>query len=386
MSSASARRNRLLLTVAVLTSACAVRQSQTYRLAPQTSAHVLIPPGVATPAATHAAFTMKFAKGRPCASSADAVTVESRGSKLRVLVARDALLRQAAGWLRQWTTQFEAQGCIPQGTGMDFAARILESVPLDPSAAYRLLHGDNAQQGYVELGPENRLQAQAPILKSGNSPDANVIEIASVTGNDRSLNVDVHESDEAIGVETSWYTLRPKPDGAGTTIVAVSAERRIDGKTEPVARPTRNYFPFAPEIGFYRLIYKADISGKGSTTEIIVGAADRIELDRRTRQVLDDFDTCKVSDPSLCAVIPRHVALNPVMAVTVNGREVRVGIRGTVRGAVRQAGGPQRAEEVLTSLTVRKPYGGKLVDVEFDRTGSAILDMTLLGGESISWK
>jgi hypothetical protein len=35
---------------------------------------------------------------------------------------------------------------------------------------------------------------------------------------------------------------------------------------------------------------------------------------------------------------------------------------------------------------VLKPYGGKLAEVEFDRASSAILDMTLLGGESISWK
>ena len=101
-----------------------------------------------------------------------------------------------------------------------------------------------------------------------------------------------------------------------------------------------------------------------------MGAPDRLELERRTVRVLDNFDTCKVSDPNLCAVIPRHVALNPVLAVTVNGSEVRVGIRGTVRSAILQAGGPRRAEEVLPTLTVRKPYGNKSVDVEFDRANA----------------
>jgi hypothetical protein len=101
--------------------------------------------------------------------------------------------------------------------------------------------------------------------------------------------------------------------------------------------------------------------------------------------VLDDFNTCKVSDPEMCAVIPRRVALNAVLAITVNGKETRIGIRGTVRSAILQGGGLRRAQDVVSTLSVRKPYEGKLVDVRFDRASSAILDMTLLGGEVIDW-
>jgi len=50
-----------------------------------------------------------------------------------------------------------------------------------------------------------------------------------------------------------------------------------------------------------------------------------------------------------------------------------------------QGGGPRRAEDVVSTLSVRKPYEGKLVDVEFDPASSAILDMTLLGGKVIDW-
>jgi hypothetical protein len=127
------------------------------------------------------------------------------------------------------------------------------------------------------------------------------------------------------------------------------------------------------------------MEGKGTTTEIVVGAPNLLELQRRTRQVLDDFNTCKVSDPEMCAVIPRRVALNAVLAVSVNGKETRIGIRGTVRSAIVQGGGPRRAEDVVSTLSVRKPHEGKLVDVQFDRASSAILDMTLVGGEVIDW-
>jgi len=380
-------RNLLLVAVAVLTgSSCAVHKPQTYRLAPAGSSHILVPPGIATADIARGSLSIKPPKGRSCAPAGDAVAVERRAGKLRLSVARDLLLKQPSGWLRQWATEFETQGCIAAGTGLDFAARILETLPLDPAAVYRLLHGDSVQQGYVELGPENRLQTQAPIMKSGKPAETNAIDIVSVAGRGNSLDVDIRSSEEVLGVETSWYALAPKTDGPGARIVTLSSERRIDGKTEAAAGPMENYFRFTPDIGFYRLIYKADLGEKGATTEIVVGAPDRVELERRTRLVLDNFDTCRVSDLSMCALIPRHVALNAVMAVTVNGAEVRVGIRGTVRGAIWQAGGPRNAEEVLPRLSVRKPCGGKLVDVDFDRGSSAILDVMLLGGEEISWK
>jgi len=376
-----------VLSVIVLwgASGCSARNPRTYRLAPVLNAPVLVPPGIASADVARGAVTIPRPKGVPCASPGEAIALERHGGNIRLTVMRDALVKQPAGWLRSWTADFESAGCIPAGTGLELAARILESVPLDPSTAYQLMHADSIRQGFVELGPENRLQTQAPILKSGNSPDANVIEIAAISQSGNTLNVDIHASEELLGVETAWYALRPKADGPGTRIVALSAERRIDGKPEPAGGPLKDYFPFAPEIGFYRLIYKADLTDKGATTEIVVGAPGRAELERRTRRVLDDFNVCKVSDPSLCAVIPRHVALNPVLAVTVNGQEVRVGIRTRVRSAIIQSGGPKRVEDVLPALMVKKPYGGKLVDVEFDRASSAILDMTLLGGEEISY-
>ena len=43
-------------------------------------------------------------------------------------------------------------------------------------------------------------------------------------------------------------------------------------------------------------------------------------------------------------------------------------------------------EDLTSTLSVRKPYEGKLVDVQFDRASSAILDMMLLGGEVIEWE
>ena len=212
----------LLFAALLLASGCAKPIAQTYRLTPNGTTRILVPPGVATPETARATLALPASKARPCTPAAAPITLEKHGAKLRLTVDRDALAQQSPGWLRQWTAELESQGCIPHGAAADLADRILQSVPLDPAAAYRLLHADSIQRGFVELGPENRLQTQAPILKSGKSADANVIDIASVTGHGNALDVDIRESDEVIGVETAWYTLQPKTAGAGTTIVPIS--------------------------------------------------------------------------------------------------------------------------------------------------------------------
>ncbi|HUI55688.1 MAG TPA: hypothetical protein VLY04_11995 [Bryobacteraceae bacterium] len=378
----------LLLTLALFltTAACAVRAPQTYRLIPQDRGRVLVPPGVATLAVTQATFTVEIPSWRPpCNPTGDAVAIQPSGKKLRITVTRDSLALQPPGWLGQWTAEAEAAGCLAPGKGLEFASRILDSVPLDPSVAYKLLHADNIRKGYIDLGPEDRLQVVSPIMKAGVAPDAPILETATASGNDRQITLDVRTTTNLIGVETAWYAFRPKPDHIGSTIVPIAAERSIQGRKEPADAPLTNYFQFSPSAAFYRLFYKTDPADNG-ITEIVITAPTRAELDRRTQALSADFNLCQKSDPDMCTVIPRRVAVNPFLLVTVNGAETRLVIGSSVRNAIMAGGGPPRGQEVLPQLTVFKPYAGKLVPVEFDRSRQEILDLVLLGGESISWK
>jgi len=378
----------LLVTVTLLLAsmACAVRKPQTYRLIPQDRNRVLVPPGVATPAVAQATFILEIPSWRPpCNPVGDAVVIQPSRKKLRITVMRDALVQQPPGWLAQWTAEAEAQGCLAPGAGLQFASRILDSVPLDPSAAYKLLHADNIRKGYIDLGTEDRLQVVSPIMKAGVAPDAPILETANASGNDRQITLDVRSTSNLIGVETAWYAFQPKPDHVGSTIVPIAAERSIQGKKEPAAAPITNYFQFSPSAAFYRLFYKTDPADNG-ITEIVITAPTRAELDRLTQALSADFNLCQKSDPGMCMVIPRRVAVNPFLLVTVNGAETRLVIGSSVRNAIMAGGGPLRGQEVLPQLSVLKPYAGKLVPVEFDRSRQEILDLVLLGGESISWK
>jgi hypothetical protein len=85
-------------------------------------------------------------------------------------------------------------------------------------------------------------------------------------------------------------------------------------------------------------------------------------------------------------VIPKRVALNPFLVITVNGSETTVPVGSTLRAAIQAATGARIVERVPPELKVYKLYGGKPVPVEFDRAGPEILGLVLNGGERIYWK
>jgi hypothetical protein len=363
---------------------CTPKKPVTYRLAPQ--GRVLVPPGVVKPDLAQAKLTADVLQWRPaCAPDGTAITVLPRKKKkVQLTITRDDLLRQPVGWLAEWTTKAEAQGCLAPHTGLVLAMRILESLPFDPSRAYRLLHSDNVSKGYIDLGPQTELQVVSPILKEGTASDAPVLETTSVAGRGGTLEVGVKASPNLIGYETAWYALLVKPDGAGSTITALGAERTIAGKKEPADGPKTNWFQFSPQAGYYRMFYKTDPADNG-ITEIVVGGATLAELDRLTEAMRADTATCDKSGTTMCVVIPRQVAVNPFLHVTVNGKDTRLNLGSSVRLAILAGGGFPTPKD-MPNLVVLKPYNGKLTPVEFSHLSGAIFDVVLLGGESISWK
>ena len=363
------------LLLSIVTTGCAVRQ--TYRLVTQDAGRVLIPPGVSKPNVGQRTFTTDIAAGRgSCAPAEGAVAIQSRRGRVRVSVTREPLLKQAPGWLSAWTAQAESQGCIAAGEGLRLAARIVESLPLDPRAAWRLLHANDLQTGYVDLGPETRLQVVSPILREGASPDAPILDTSNLTGEGNRLALDLKSSPNLVGYETAWYAVQPKAGQIGFDITPLSAEKHIQGKVEPAAAPATNYLKFEPQAAYYRLFYKAD---QGEVVEVVLAAPTRAELDRQTQAFSSDPALCAQVPTQTCLVIPKRVAVNPFLVIAVNGSETTVPVGSTIRAAT-------HLDRVPPDLKVYKLYAGKAVPVEFDRASPEILGLVLNGGERISWK
>ena len=347
----------------LLLTGCAVRQPATWRL----SGRTLMPPGLAADVSQRT-FTAPIKSASHCPES-DAIAVQPRRSRLRVTVYRDALVKQPRGWLTKWTGQAEAQGCIAPGQGALLASRIVESIALPSGADLRLLRVDGPPN-FVEIGAGIRLQAVSPILRPGVSSDAAQFDIDKVSGGGSTLTADLKSSPDLIGFETAWYDLRPKTAGAGFTIVPSSAETNIKGQVESRPAPARNYFQFAPELGFYRLFYKADRS------EVLAAAVTRAALPT-------DPETCDRPGGSVCLAIPRGIGVNPYMLVSVNGTPVAVAINSDLRSLIRTM--RQSEDKVLLTLAVTRLWAGKPVALEFDRSRPDILGLVLTGNEQFRW-
>jgi hypothetical protein len=363
------------LLLSMVSGGCAVRQ--TYRLVRQNGGGVLIPPGVSRPDVGQRNFTANVAPGRgSCAPADGAIAIQSRGGHVRVAVTREPLLKHPPGWLSAWTAQAELRGCIAAGEGLKLAARIVESLPLDPRIAWRLLHADDRQTGYVDLGPETRLQVVSPILREGAPPDAPILEASNLTGEGNSLTLTLKSTPNLVGYEVAWYAIQPKAGHIGFAITPLSAERHIRGRVEPAAAPATNYLKFEPQAAYYRLFYKAD---QGEVVEVVLSAATRAELDRQTPTFNSGPAPCAQVANQACVAIPKRVALNPFLAITLNGSETTVPVGSTVRSAI-------HVERLPADLKVDKLFAGKPVPVEFDRASPEILGLVLNGGERISWK
>jgi len=362
---------RALFVLALLAAGCAVRAPQSYRLVDR----VLIPPGIVSATAPQRPIRTAVAmKARTCSESG--VTVTRR----RISTTRDALLKLPAGGLAALTAGFEERGCVAEGEGARVAVRIVESVALEPVAAYRLLHPGLRESWYFDLGPENRLQVDSPIVRAGADAEKPLLQGASTTTMPREgqLEVATKVSSDLVGFETAWYGVRPKPQSSGFIIVPLYAESHIQGVVERTAEPRTNYFHFRADAACYRIFHRGD------QTIIVVSAPTRAELDRETRALQKDPAACAAFAPQTCVLAPHNVGINATVVVTVNGKETAVLVGGAVRAAI-QAGGERNPDAVLARLTVRKPYNGKLTAVEFDPANREILSMILFGGESLEW-
>jgi len=302
------------------------------------------------------------------------VTLQPHNGHLRVTAARAALIAQPPGWLSLWAADLEAKGCLAVGEASKLAESVAESLPLFENLAFRLLYAGDRRTGQVDLGPGVRLEVTSPLLREGAVPDAPL----QMSGRGNSLTVTA--STDLLGYENAWYSVQPKPNGPGFAIQPVSAESHIGGTVEPRPAPAADYLSFPPAAAFYRLLYK---SGQTDFTALVIAGRTLADVDRLSKLAESGGVSCRTPE-DLCVAIPKRVAINPFIPVTMNGRELLVGWGATLAEAIRDSGEPQPAT-VLPRLTVYKRYAGRPAEIQF-AASPAILDLVLTGGEVVAWK
>lgn len=368
-----------ILAACIFASSCAAHRPalETWRLENRNASHpILLPPGVAAPSKPQLNLTSSVTPADgSCSQSRGVIEIKRRKHRLVFTVFPDALAEQQPGWLAQWSSSLEASRCIPQGSAPRIAAQIVKSVPLPPNSAVHLLHPNSTQSGQVDVGAGMRLEIIGPILKPDASPDGPLVTTASGNG----LTVSF-VANNFIGYETAWYAIRPRPHASGFLIMPESAERHLHDQTEKRAEPATNYLRFPPDAAFYRLFYK---SGETSYTAILLAGRTWPELERNSAALAKG--SCADVTSGLCLPIPKRVAINPFVSVTVNGSPLSLAWGSRVADAIRHAG-ERRPAALLEHLYVERQYKGRPVRVEFDPRDQAVLSLLLTGGETISWK
>jgi hypothetical protein len=294
---------------------------------------------------------------------------------MRVTVKRDTLIKEPPGSLSLWAADLEARGCLAQGDGPKLAQLVAESLPLEAHETFRLLYSGDKRTGEVDLGANVRLQVTSPILRAGVDSDAPF----RVSGDHNNLNIAA--STDLLGYEIAWYQMQPNHSHSGFMIVPVSAERHIGNTVEQRAEPSVNYFHFPPDAAFYRFVYK---SGHTDFNALIIAGRTLPELTKPSKSLASILTSCRMAD-DYCVSLPQHVAVNPFVPVTMNGREFLVSWGATLAEAIRESGERQPAD-LVPRLMIYKRYQGRPTEIRFASVGPAILDLVLIGGEIISWK
>lgn len=369
-----------LLLACLTASSCAVRRStaQTWRLL---NNPLLLPPDLATADIKTRSFKVALPAGHgPCPANSEAITLKTKSKTATITVNRASLSQQQSGWLSNWAASLESHKCLPRIQAFQLAEQIAVSVPLDPSIAYRLLQTDNMLGGTVGLGTSDYLMVVSPLVKDSSKP---ILENETLSGNGVTLTLTVKSTDNLIGFERAVYKVQRNPNGNGYSITPQYADRHIDDKIERNAQPVTNYFQFPPAAAYFRFFYK---TGENDFTALVVAARTPGELDVRTSQLSasNSAALCQKESESMCIVIPKAVAINPVVAVSINSEEKFL-IRGTSLQTALQQTGQTKPEALLPRLKITKLWKGQPTPVQFDTSSNAILKLILQGGETISW-
>lgn len=258
----------------------------------------------------------------------------------------------------------QARGCLRATENERLRRAIVEDFPLPPAIAYFLQMGSYDITGYFDLTSDFRMQITSPIYPRGVEPSAKTL----------------------LGYETANYTfVREGPDSR-TRLRLASATEVLIGAEPMEKRTLHNELPFSKSPAHFRLLFMTDETTSDRITRaVLLSAPDEIKLAQavaRRGNRPDDFcATLAITDVN-CTILPKNFGVSPELRVRVNQKDAFVRVGGMVQEVLNlentEAGPPR-------SLRVLRPFQGRLIPIEFDRSSGDILRLVLLPGDQITF-
>jgi hypothetical protein len=120
------------------------------------------------------------------------------------------------------------------------------------------------------------------------------------------------------------------------------------------------------------------------TRAVLLSAAEESKLNQavaRRGSRPDDFcTTLSIADVN-CTILPKNFGVSPELRVRVNQKDAFVPVGGMVQEALNL---PNDVDPP-PSLEVLRPFHGRLIPIEFDRSSRDILRLVLLPGDQITF-
>ncbi len=295
---------------------------------------------------------------------------------------QNSLRMRPNGWLLGWAGDLEGSGCLPPGQGLAAARLVAQALPSGKGREYALLNSPTRTTGRSDLLPWIKLRVTTPIFREGAPADAKFItdDHGVVEEAPGELSITLKASDDFVGYEFAWYALRPRLDG-GARLELEFSETHI-GEETTRTQTSRQHLEFGGDARYFRILVLTRISDSDHDTALLAGST-LAELEERTKAVEGDPARCERM--AGCVSIDTRVALLPFVSVQANGKEVLAQPGATVGDALREAGETD-LDAITASLRVSRDYAGRLTPIEAEVGRSELLELTLLGGESISWQ
>lgn len=302
-----------------------------------------------------------------------------RSSPAKPEDADDRVLEQ----FRASVVELEAKGCLKTGGSSKVLDAFASMLALPSGMLYAARWGTYYQSAALDFQPEFRLKIIGPLLKAG----AKDVKVDAAIP-DKPGGIVVKSIEGLEGFETSYYRIvSGKPEGV--TLQLVSVEHSRNGVATPVQRPSGFALKTMTEPRQMRLLFLRRVS-KSDRDITLLSAKTLAQLEAATQRMQDARDAvaqCRAEREAECLALPRLTALNLELVVTANSREVSVPIGATVSAALEAAGvrGREQQRATLPTLTVRRPWRGKMIPVTPLDERAQLLSMVLIGGEQVRW-
>ncbi|MBL0156252.1 MAG: hypothetical protein IPP47_03995 [Bryobacterales bacterium] len=249
-------------------------------------------------------------------------------------------------------------GCLTAAELAALDRRLIDHLALPSAALYRLRFGEFTLNGYVDVTDQFRLRTVEPVREHG----------------------------AVIGYLTSFYLLAKAPDG-GVLVSAGDSETNIQARLTAGKASDSELLHLPAGATWLRLFFRTWSSTQDRRIALIA-APSAAERERASREFeADPEGYCAGAAKTrgvACVSVPEEMVLGPELRVFARGSDAFAPVGGTLNDVLRGAG-LRDPKTALATLQVLRPYEGKLVPINFDRTKTEILGLVLIGGEQITW-